>query len=128
MAVDSPGVIVFVPDLLLRQRFVEGLTAGGIAARGVSSEARMRTALTEAVPAGIVVELDGPGIDGLDLVTRLKADPATSTIPLLGVCAHTQVDLITGARAAGCDRVASRGELERRLGDVAGAVFGLTTS
>ncbi len=114
---------MYVPDLLMRQQVVEGLQAAGIAARGTATQARFDAALAEGPPAAIVVELDGVGIDGVGLVERLTGDPASALAPVIGFCAHTRVELITEARAAGAAKVVSRGELVRRLPDLVAGVM-----
>lgn len=123
MIADAKPIVVFAPDLLMRQQIVEGLTAAGVSARGAATPARLATALTEGV-SGLILELDGVGVDGIALVTQLVANPVTSSIPLVGFCAHTRVDLIKGARAAGATKVVARGELVRRLPEIVSAVVG----
>ena len=119
---DERPVVVFAPDLLMRRQIVDGLSRAGIPVRGAATRARFEAALAEGA-AGLVLELDGVGIDGLALVASLRTASATADVPLLGVCAHTRVELITGARAAGATRVVSRGELVRRLPQLAAELF-----
>ncbi len=107
----------------MRQQIVEGLKAAGVAARGAATKARFAAALTEGA-SGMIVELDGVGVDGVDLVTQLASGEATADVPLIGFCAHTRVDLIKGARAAGATKVVARGELVRRLPEIVSAVVG----
>jgi DNA-binding response OmpR family regulator len=123
MAHAAEPIVVYVPDLLMRQQIVEGLKAAGIAVRGAATESRFATALAEEQPAAILVELDGVGIDGVALVERLVADPATANTPVIGFCAHTRVALIKDARAAGAAKVVARGELHRRLPEIARQVL-----
>jgi DNA-binding response OmpR family regulator len=122
---DAKPIVVFAPDLLMRQQIVEGLKAAGVSARGTATPARLATALAEGV-SGLILELDGVGVDGVALVTQLVTDPVTSAVPLVGFCAHTRVELIKGARAAGATKVVARGELVRRLPEIVQAVIGRT--
>ena len=115
-------IVVYVPDLLMRQQIVEGLLAAGIPARGAATESRFQAALAQEDASAILLELDGVGIDGVALVARLAGDPATAATPVIGFCAHTRVDLIEGSRAAGAAKVISRGELHRRLPQIAAQV------
>lgn len=107
----------------MRQQIVEGLKSAGVAVRGAATPARLEAALADGA-SGLIVELDGVGVDGVALVTKLAADPATAALPLVGFCAHTRVDLIKDARAAGATKVVARGELHRRLPEIAATVFG----
>jgi DNA-binding response OmpR family regulator len=118
-------IVAYVPDLLMRQQIVEGLKAAGTPARGAATEARFEKALAEEAASAIILELDGVGIDGVALVERLTADPATAGIPVIGFCAHTRVDLIKDARAAGAAKVVARGELHRRLLEISSQVLGV---
>jgi DNA-binding response OmpR family regulator len=123
MSTGAAPIVVFVPDLLMRQQLVGGLEAAGFAAKGAATAARLATAL-ETRPAAILVELDGVGIDGPAVVTELKAGTRTADVPVVGFCAHTRTELIQAARDAGADRVVSRGELTHRLVRIAGEVTG----
>lgn len=127
MTTDAPPILVFAPDLLMRQQLVEGLKAGGFPVRGAATRARFDTALRETSPAAIVVELDGVGVDGAALVDELRASPATASTPLIGFCAHTRAELIAAARVAGVDRVVARGEIVRSISKIAAAATGAST-
>ena len=122
MPAEAKPVVVFAPDLLMRQQIVEGLKIAGVPVRGAATQARFAAALADGV-SGLIVELVGVGIDGVALVTQLATDPATAAVPLVGFCAHTRVDLIKDARAAGATKVVARGELHRRLPQIAAQVF-----
>jgi len=117
-------IVVFVPDLLMRQQLIGGLEAAGFAARGAATAARFTTALETTRPRAILVELDGVGLDGAAIVAELKAGDRTADVPLVGFCAHTRTELIQAARDAGADRVVSRGELTNRLVRIATEVTG----
>lgn len=53
-------------------------------------------------PALIVTYLRMPDVDGYELVRRLRADPATTHVPILVVSGDADEDR---ARRAGCDEV-----------------------
>ena len=54
-------------------------------------------------PRVILMDLQLPGIDGLELTRRLKADPATRDISIIAVTAYAMKGDQERARAAGCD-------------------------
>src|SRR5262245_13764561 len=54
-------------------------------------------------PRVILMDVQLPGIDGLELTRRLKADPATRDISIIVVTAYAMKDDQERARAAGCD-------------------------
>jgi len=119
MPADAPPILVFAPDLLMRQQLVERLKASGLVARGAATRARFDAALHETGASAIVIELDGAGLDGAALVGELRASPATEATPVIGFCAHTRAELVSAARAAGADKVVARGEIVRRLAKIA---------
>ena len=53
-------------------------------------------------PDLILMDLQLPGMDGLELTRRLKRDPATREIPIVAVSAHAMTYNIEQALAAGC--------------------------
>jgi two-component system, cell cycle response regulator DivK len=51
-------------------------------------------------PDVILMDLNMPGLDGIEATRRLKADPATARIPVIAITGGTQLD--GRAQAAGC--------------------------
>jgi two-component system cell cycle response regulator DivK len=54
-------------------------------------------------PRLILMDLQLPGMDGLELTRRLKADPARRNIAIIAVTAYAMKGDEEKARAAGCD-------------------------
>jgi len=54
-------------------------------------------------PRVILMDLQLPGMDGLELTRRLKADPATQEIAILALTAYAMKGDEQKALAAGCD-------------------------
>jgi two-component system cell cycle response regulator DivK len=59
-------------------------------------------------PSVILMDMSLPIIDGWDATARLKADPATSGIPIIGLTAHAMVEDKQKALQAGCDDYATK--------------------
>jgi two-component system, cell cycle response regulator DivK len=55
------------------------------------------------LPDLILMDITLPGMDGIEAATRLKADDATSAIPIVAVTARGMPDDAQRARAGGCD-------------------------
>jgi CheY-like chemotaxis protein len=80
--------------------------------------------LKEARPRLILMDLQLPGMDGLELTRRLKADPVYRDIPIVAVTASAMKGDEQKAAAAGCDGYVTKpidtrlvpGLVERYLG------------
>jgi CheY-like chemotaxis protein len=59
-------------------------------------------------PELILMDLQLPGIDGLELTRRLKADPATKSIVIVAATAYAMKGDEERALAAGCDGYISK--------------------
>src|SRR3954449_9268936 len=54
-------------------------------------------------PDLILMDVQLPGMDGLQLTQQLRADPATRRLPIVAMTAHAMVEDAERVRAAGCD-------------------------
>ena len=52
-------------------------------------------------PEVILIDLDLPGMGGLEFMKRLRADPATEATPILALGSNTSTSALTKAREAG---------------------------
>jgi two-component system cell cycle response regulator DivK len=69
------------------------------AADGISALEQAR----RLIPHCIVIDLALPGLDGWEVVRRLRADPSTRHIPVIAVSGHTLESHTRAAQEAGCD-------------------------
>jgi two-component system cell cycle response regulator DivK len=96
--------ILYIEDNPLNMRLVRRMLAnlGHTIIEAADAMAGLR-AIETTVPDLILVDVNLPGIDGLELTRRLKADPRTSHIPIVALTAnamHGDRELCLGA---GCD-------------------------
>ena len=66
-------------------------------------------------PVALILDLNDAGTAPLELISVLKGDPATQSIPLLGYVSHVQVDLRQAAQDRGCDLVVARSAFVQNL-------------
>lgn len=80
------------------------LESEGHAVRTASSAVEALALLEqEARPQVILMDIQLPGMDGLELTRRLKADPRYGDIPVIAVTANAMKGDADRALAAGCD-------------------------
>lgn len=74
---------------------------------------------TELMPDLVIMDLSLPVMDGWEATRRLKANPATAAIPVLGFSAHAMTGDREKAVAAGCDDFDTKPvEFKRLLGKI----------
>jgi PleD family two-component response regulator len=59
--------------------------------------------LSEVIPDVIFMDINMPGVDGLEMVRYLRRDPATAELPVVIVSAQDQQDSQTAAKEAGAN-------------------------
>ena len=91
---DNPQNLKLARVLLLAEGFSIRTAANGEEAVGV---------LQSFVPRLILMDLQLPGVDGLELTRRLKADPARRGIVIIALTAYAMKGDEAKAFAAGCD-------------------------
>lgn len=75
-------------------------------------------------PTVILIDLKLPGMDGLELARRLKADPETKHIPIIAVTAAPEQFRREAALKAGCDAYIVKPIDTRKLSDQVAAIAG----
>lgn len=78
------------------------LSANGYAVRTAANADEALAALAGWKPRLILMDIQLPGMDGLALTRRLKADPLTSDIPIIAATAYAMKGDQERALAAGC--------------------------
>lgn len=79
------------------------LASSGYHVRTAADAKEALAALQHEAPRIILLDLQLPGIDGLELTRRLKADPRTRDILIVAVTAYAMKGDEQKARDAGCD-------------------------
>lgn len=99
----NPPLILIVEDnvgsLMLATVMLE---QEGYQVAGAESAEEARTVLATRTPDLILMDIQLPGIDGLEFTKELKADPETAPIPVFALTGHAMPLHERAARAAGC--------------------------
>ena len=115
-------VVVVVPDLFFAARIHETARAAGVTLIQCPAGDALEACALER-PDLVIVDLqvlDSP----LEMVRKLKGDPATRAIPIAGFYAHVDQETRRAAEAAGIELVLPRSAFTARLaGLLAGGVL-----
>jgi two-component system, cell cycle response regulator DivK len=79
------------------------LSAEGYEVRTAEDATQALAVLQEFRPRIILMDIQLPGMDGLELTRRIKADPATGDVIVLALTAYAMKGDAERAMAAGCD-------------------------
>lgn len=95
LAVDDNAMNLKLVRFLLTKRGYRVVTA--------ASAPEALAALARETPAIILMDLQLPGISGLELTSQLRRDPALASVPIVAVTASAMRGDEERALAAGCD-------------------------
>jgi CheY-like chemotaxis protein len=101
--------VLIVDDNPANLKLVRVLLASeGFSVRTAGDATEAEKVLRKWRPKLILMDIQMPGIDGLELTRRLKADPATRDITVVGLTAYAMKGDEERIRAAGCDGYISK--------------------
>src|SRR5919106_5808819 len=96
--------ILIVDDNPVNMKLIRILLMGeGYNVRTAADANEALAVLKDFTPALILMDIQLPGIDGLELTRRLKSDPETRDIVIVAVTAYAMKGDQAKALAAGCD-------------------------
>ena len=102
-------IILLVEDNLHNRRIFQGVLAhAGFQVVEAEDGQKALDAVAQRRPALILMDLSIPVVDGWECTRRLKADEATSAIPIIALTAHAMRGDEARARDAGCDGYLSK--------------------
>jgi len=100
----SSAEILIVDDNPVNLKLAHLLLVGeGYNVRTATDAEEALKVLQEFSPRLILMDIQLPGMDGLELTRRLKANPATQDITILGLTAYAMKGDEEKILAAGCD-------------------------
>ena len=116
--------ILVVDDHELNLRLLERLIElEGREVRAVDSLAAAERAVAEEQPAMIVLDLNLPDGNGLDLTRKLKSEPRTASIPIVACTAAVRPADENEALEAGCDAFVAKPIDLRRFSAVISSIL-----
>ncbi|HYK62868.1 MAG TPA: response regulator [Bryobacteraceae bacterium] len=107
-------VLAVLDDLFFTVKINESAKRAGLPVEFVKSEQDVLEK-AKSLPALIILDLNYAGVDPLSLVQRLKSEPETRGISVLGYVSHVQGELKQKAHEAGCNMVLARSAFSQNL-------------
>ncbi len=96
--------VLIVDDNPANLKLLRVLLSGeGYTVRTASTAEEAQALLKEFQPQLILMDIQLPGMDGLELTRRLKEDPSTGGILVVAITAYAMSGDEDKAKAAGCD-------------------------
>ena len=117
--------VLIVDDNPMNMKLVRVLLTGeGYEVRTAADAQEALDVLKKWRPLLILMDIQLPGMDGLELTRRLKADSATDQIIIIGLTAYAMKGDEERILAAGCDAYVAKPIDTRSLPDVIATLIG----
>jgi CheY-like chemotaxis protein len=107
-------ILAVVDDIFFLAKIQGTAKQLGITVEPVAPDA-LEGRLAAGGASAIVLDLNHRSGKAIASLEKLKNDPATRAIPVVGFLSHVQTDLAQAAHAAGCDRVMARSAFSQQL-------------
>ncbi len=111
-----PIVVVAGDDLLFSAEIASALDPLGYRPLIARTADAFHASLTDPpVPAAAILNLASYRFDAIAAIREAKSSSASRGVPLLGFCGHADAARREAARTAGCDLIATNGEVASAL-------------
>lgn len=107
-------IIAAVHDLFFTVKINEAARRAGVPIEFVKDDKTLLES-AEQSPALIIIDLNCAGVKPLQSISKLKSDPETKDISLVGYVSHVQGELKQKAHDLGCDMVLARSAFSQNL-------------
>ena len=104
--------LLLCDDLLFASKVTATAAAHGLSVAVRKSPEALLAAATANPPAGVIVDLNTPGLEVETLITRLSA---IGPVRVIGFGSHVDKETLDAAKAAGCNEVMPRSKFVKEL-------------
>ena len=102
---ESLSILIVEDDAETRHFYSSAFIGDGFRTQEAHNGLQALEKAIEATPDLVLTDISVPGIDGIELCRRLRANPRTRTIPVLAVTGYDDRQYPTRAREAGVNQV-----------------------
>lgn len=111
-------VLVGVSDLFFQAKIAETAKHLGVDLAFARNFDLVMERVAAEPPALLILDLNSEPCKPLEVVARVKADPALQGVPVLAFLSHVQTELKQQAAAAGCDQILPRSAFSANLSEI----------
>jgi len=86
----APTVLVVDDEPSITDLICAELADAGLSVRGCTHAAEAFWFMQRAQPQVVILDVQMPGLDGIDLLQQLRADPQTAGLPVIFLTAHAE--------------------------------------
>ncbi|MFG1922321.1 response regulator transcription factor [Cryptosporangium sp. NPDC048952] len=97
------AIVIAEDDPDIRVMITEKLSRAGHQVTAAEDGAAAIVAVKNSVPDVVVLDMQMPGLSGLDVVRLIRADPTTAKVPVIMVTSHSQPQYIGESFNSGVD-------------------------
>ncbi len=105
---DPRRVLVVEDDPYTRQFYTSALIVAGFAVEQAHNGLQALEKIIAHIPDLVLTDIAVPGIDGIELCRRLRADDRTRSVPVLAITGYNDRDYADRVRLAGADTVLTK--------------------
>jgi hypothetical protein len=116
-------ILALVDDLIFLSKIQETAKILGLSVRSVGA-ADVIGRVRANPGCGLLVDLNYRSGNAVEPIQRLKSDPETVPVRVVGFLSHVQTDLAASARAAGCDMGLARSAFVKQLPELLAGLDG----
>jgi CheY-like chemotaxis protein len=106
------SVIAGVDDVFFLARILEAARQVGVAVESIPA-ARIQQHLVQSPAQAVILDLNSAS--AVDVIRKVKQDPATRQVPVVGFVSHVAAEVVAAAKTAGCDVVLARSAFTKQL-------------
>lgn len=107
-------ILVAVNDIFFYAKLRDALRAGGYAIERARTQDEVPAKAQALRPAALVLNMNDPGLDGLQALAQLNADAHLPRLPVLAFANHEEVETWQKAKELGVTKIVSRNEFSSR--------------
>jgi CheY-like chemotaxis protein len=123
-SIQNPLVLVADDSRTILAMVSSRLERAGYEVVGVSNGDDALAVAEQRLPALVILDVEMPAMDGLEVTRRLRANDATREIPIVLLTAHAEANEVEAGHAAGATAYITKPfspqELEARIEDILG--------